>query len=643
MIRLTTSLALALAALPAAILPVAAHAQNAPSAGAQASAAHAGAASVLGPHARPRPHRGAGASGHGPVEIGIAAFNDFHGALLPPHQAVLVPNGTGKPAPDGDTAIPAGGVAYLASALDAVRARYPNHVTVSAGDLISGSPITSSLFLDEPSVGAMNRMGLEFNTLGNHEFDRGRLEILRIAHGGCQQYTARKPCALEPYGKPVITFLAANTITQDGTPLLAPTGVKFFGTGKRRVGIGFIGETLRGTGDISPPEGVKGLHWADEADTANRLAPLLRKQGVDVVALLIHQGGRVRNDPADPNGCQDLYGDIGEILDRLDPSIDLVISGHTHWAYVCDYVGKKPNPDGTPHHILLTSAGLWGEEVTDIRVLVDPLRHRMISAHAHNIVVQSEPYKGPKGMVEGSDALPRFTPRADIAAYVQRYVEATSQYSARKVGYLAQGAAKTEGPDSSSGGALGHLIADAQLAAAQDAGAQIAFMNPFGVRASLYPAPDNSLTFGQIYAVQPFGNQLVTITMTGAQIKAVLEQGFDNVGVQQALSPSAGFAYSYDRSHPIGERITSMTLHGIPLDPKAGYRVTVSDFLANGGDTFTAFTQGTNRTPGGLDLAALEAWLAPTPPRALPSEARDVDLRPDLNPNHNTPPPGMHY
>ncbi|MDE1915799.1 MAG: bifunctional metallophosphatase/5'-nucleotidase [Sphingomonadales bacterium] len=577
------------------------------------------------------------------MEIGIAAFNDFHGALLPPHQAVLVPNGTGKPTPEGNTAIPAGGVAWMASTLDAVRAKYPNHVTVSAGDLISGSPITSSLFLDEPSVGAMNRMGLEFNALGNHEFDRGRLEILRMAHGGCEQYTVRKPCALEPYGKPRFTFLAANTLTQDGTPLLPPTGMKFFGQGKRRVGIGFIGMTLRGTGDISPPAGVKGLRWADEAKTANHYAPLLRRQGADVVALLIHQGGRVRNDPADPNGCTDLYGDIREILDRLDPSIDLVISGHTHWAYVCDYVGKKPNPDGTPHHVLLTSAGLWGEEVTDIDVLVDPLRHRMISAHAHNVVVQSDPYQGPKGMVEGSDAMPRFKPRPDIAAYVERYVAATKQYSARKVGYLAQGAAKTEGPESSTGGPLGHLIADAQLAATKGAGAQIAFMNPFGVRASLWPGEDKSLTFGQIYAVQPFGNQLMTVTMTGAQIKATLEEGFDTIGVQQALSPSAGFTYSYDRSHPVGERITGMTLHGLPLDPAASYRVTISDFLANGGDTFTIFTKGIDKTPGEIDLAALEAWLAQSPPRPMPADQRDIDLRPDLNPNRNTPPPGMHY
>lgn len=638
MIRLSKRLALW--ALPVLVASHAA-AQRAPSAGAQASAAHAGAASVLAAHPRHRSQPRQPATG--PVEIGIAAFNDFHGALLPPHQAVLVPNGTGKPTPEGNTAIPAGGVAWMASTLDAVRAKYPNHVTVSAGDLISGSPITSSLFLDEPSVGAMNRMGLEFNALGNHEFDRGRLEILRMAHGGCEQYTVRKPCALEPYGKPRFTFLAANTLTQDGTPLLPPTGMKFFGQGKRRVGIGFIGMTLRGTGDISPPAGVKGLRWADEAKTANHYAPLLRRQGADVVALLIHQGGRVRNDPADPNGCTDLYGDIREILDRLDPSIDLVISGHTHWAYVCDYVGKKPNPDGTPHHVLLTSAGLWGEEVTDIDVLVDPLRHRMISAHAHNVVVQSDPYQGPKGMVEGSDAMPRFKPRPDIAAYVERYVAATKQYSARKVGYLAQGAAKTEGPESSTGGPLGHLIADAQLAATKGAGAQIAFMNPFGVRASLWPGEDKSLTFGQIYAVQPFGNQLMTVTMTGAQIKATLEEGFDTIGVQQALSPSAGFTYSYDRSHPVGERITGMTLHGLPLDPAASYRVTISDFLANGGDTFTIFTKGIDKTPGEIDLAALEAWLAQSPPRPMPADQRDIDLRPDLNPNRNTPPPGMHY
>jgi 5'-nucleotidase len=208
--------------------------------------------------------------------------------------------------------------------------------------------------------------------------------------------------------------------------------------------------------------------------------------------------------------------------------------------------GQKPNPDGTPHHFLLTSAGLWGQEVTDIRVMVDPRRHRMISAKAHNVVVQSEPFK----TITGNDALPRFKPRADITAYVQRYVAATEQYSTRKVGFLAEGAMKTEGPDSSSGGALGMLIADAQLAATKDAGAQISFMNPFGVRASLSPAADHSLTFGQIYAVQPFGNQLVTITMTGAQIKQVLELGFDDIGAQQALTPRQALATTMTAHSP---------------------------------------------------------------------------------------------
>lgn len=633
MIRLSVSLALSVA-LGATSFPATAQT----SAGAQASAAHAGAASVLGAHGRPAIRRKGKAA---PVEIGIAAFNDFHGALLNPHQAVLVPNGSGQKGAVGQFQLPAGGAAWFASAVDSVRGKYPNHVTVSAGDLISGSPITSSLFLDEPTVGVMNRLGLDFNAVGNHEFDRGRNELLRMAHGGCEQNTTRKPCALEPYKAPAFPFLAANTITQDGTPLLPPTGTKFFGQGKRRVGIGFIGMTLRGTGDISPPAGVKGLHWADEADTANALAPKLRAQGVDVVALLLHQGGRVRNDPADPNGCEGLYGDIGEILDRLDPSIDLVISGHTHWAYVCDYVGKKPNRDGTPHHFLLTSAGLWGQEVTDIRLLVDPARHRLISAKAHNVVVQSAPYQSAKGMVSGSDTFPRFTPRADIAAYVQRYVDAATQYSARPAGFIGQAAVKNEG---NHGGALANLIADAQLAATKDAGAQISFMNPFGVRASLIPAENKSLTFGQIYAVQPFGNTLVTLTMSGAQIKATLEEGFDATGAEQALSPSAGFAYSYDRSKPIGSRITSMTLEGKPLDMATNYRVTVADFLANGGDTFFTFTKGTNRTTGPLDLAALEAWLAQTPPRPLPEDSRDTNLRPDIDPSVNrAPPPGMHY
>jgi 5'-nucleotidase len=193
------------------------------------------------------------------------------------------------------------------------------------------------------------------------------------------------------------------------------------------------------------------------------------------------------------------------------------------------------------------------------------------------------------------------------------------------------------------GGPLGNLVTDAQLAATTGAGAQIAMTNPFGIRRTLTPADDGSVTFGDIYAVQPFGNELETLTYSGTELKTILEQCFDGIGPEQILSVSAGFAYSYDRGRPVGDRIVAMTLNGAPIDPAKDYRVTISAFLANGGDDFSAFTTGRDRVIGITDIAALEAWLKAVPPRMPPQELRATDQRPALNPTQSKDHAGTTY
>lgn len=537
-----------------------------------------------------------------PVTVGIAAINDFHGNIEPPKQAVTLADGRG-----GSVAVPAGGAAWLASAIDSIRARYPNHLTVSAGDLISASPIASSLYLDEPAIGAMNRIGLEFNAVGNHEFDRGRAELLRMQNGGCERHAARAPCQLERFAGARFRFLSASARTEDGRTLFPATGLKRFGA----VAVGVIGLTLKTTPTLVSPDGVKGLTFGDEAEAINAAVPKLKGEGADAVVVLIHQGGRTAPS-GDPSSCPDLAGDIRPILDRLDPGVDVVVSGHTHAAYVCDYaVGGRS--------ILLTSAGLYGELVTDIALEIDPAAHRVTAKRARNIVVQSSGYTSSRGPVANTDLVPRFEPRADVAAYVGRYADAASRFAKRPVGRLSSPAEKGQGPF---GGPLGNLIADAQLGATRGAGAQIALTNPFGLRASLLPAADDSVTFGALYAVQPFANTLVTQTLTGAELKAVLEQSFADSGPEQFLSPSAGFAYAVDRAAPAGARISAMTLDGRPIDPAGRYRVTTNSFLAGGGDGFTGLAGQREAVVGMSDLDALEAWVAAVPVRAVPPEAR---------------------
>ncbi len=541
-----------------------------------------------------------------PVTVGIVAINDFHGSLEPPRQSVSAPDGKG-----GTVRVPAGGSAYLASAIDAVRSKYPNHLTVSAGDLISASQLSSSIYLDEPSIGVANMFGLDFNAVGNHEFDRGRNELQRMQRGGCAQLTPRKPCQVEQFGGARFQFLAASTITENGTPLFPAYAIRTFGTGRSKVRVGIIGLTLRGTPDLVSPAGIKGLTFADEADTINALVPVLKAQGADAIVVLIHQGGQQAN-ADDPSACAGFTGEIRPILDRLDPRVDVVVSGHTHKAYVCNYAELNP-----AHPLLLTSAGVYGEEVTDITLEIDPAKHVVVNKRARNVIVQSSAYTGALGPVQTTELYPKFSPRADVARYVQTYVTASKEFAQRPAGRLG-GAA--------SGRPLGQLIADSQLAATRGAGAQVAFMNPFGVRAALVPAADGTVKFGDIYAIQPFGNTLVTQSMTGGELKAVLEQGFDANGPVQALLPSAGFSYSYDMTQPVGSRVTGMTLDGKPVDPAASYRITTNNFLAQGGDSFTLFARQRDAVAGGVDLDALQAWLQASELRAVPSAERAIKI-----------------
>jgi 5'-nucleotidase len=525
----------------------------------------------------------------GPVEVQILGINDFHGNLEPPRSTIDVTLADGSV-----TKVPAGGVAYLAGAAKALRQGQKRSVTVSAGDMIGASPLVSALFLDEPSIAAMNMVGVEYNAVGNHEFDKGSAELLRMQSGGCDKHVTRTPCRVEPFAGARFAFLAANVVKRDGMTLFPGTGIKDFGD----VQVGFIGMTLKETATLVTPAGVAGLSFTDEAAAANAAVPSLKLAGADAIVLLIHQGARTKGGYNDKS-CPNLDGDILPILDRLDPAIGVVISGHTHNAYVCE---RARTGGGAP--ILLTSAGRYGTLITDLRLTIDPVRG-LVARRADNVVVQGEGF----GDVALSSAAPRFAADPATRALVDRYVAAAKPEAARVVGRLSGTATRKADDDRES--SAGNLIADAQLGAARGAGAQIAFINSGGVRTDLTPAANGNLTFGDLFAMQPFGNNIVVKTLPGAQLKVLLEQQFSS-GTNSAeqpnmLLPSRGFAFDYDLSRPAGQRIVRITLDGRAIDPAASYRVAVNNFLASGGDNFTVLASGTGAADAGTDIDALEA------------------------------------
>ena len=523
-------------------------------------------------------------------EVQILAFNDFHGNIEVPKPVDIVGrDGVKRP-------VTTGGAGHLAAALAGLRRGHRETITVSAGDLIGASPLTSAYFLDEPTILAMNRIGLALNAVGNHEFDKGRRELLRMQHGGCAKYTTRVPCQVQQrFDGARFEFLAANVVGPDGATIFPPAAVRRFGP----VRIGFIGMTLKETATLVTPSGVAGLAFADEAATANALVPWLKAQGADAIVLLIHQGGKTAAFD-EGHGCDRLTGDIVPILAKLDPAITTIISGHTHWQYVC-----SAGEGGTSASQLMTSAGKNGYFVTDLRLAFDSASHRLLAQHADNVLV---------GNGEHGDAV-------GVEALVDRYARAAAPIAARPVGRLSGSAPRRE-DDLESPAA--DLIADAQLAAtrASDRGrADLSFINATGVRTDLIPAVDGSVTYGQIFALQPFGNNLVVKTLSGAQLKALLEQQFEveagaataTATVKSLLVPSANFRFTYDLARPDGQRIMSMELDDRPIDPAAHYRVTVNNFLASGGDGFSVLNAGTDTFDAGLDLDALEAWLASNP------------------------------
>jgi 5'-nucleotidase len=558
------------------------------------------------------------------TDVHLLAYNDFHGTLDPGSQTLY-----------GEFA---GGGAYLAKVIKDKQAAYGSHqATVFAGDGIGASQLANGLFHEEPATIVANLVHTDFASVGNHEFDKGSTELLRIQNGGCHP----DGCTGAPYaladGGTTNTFpgadfqyLSANVVVDaTGQTLFPAFGVKQFPTslGGHTVGVGFIGEVLKDTPTIVTPTGVAGLTFQDEADAANLAVAQLRDDGVKTNVLVIHQGGG-QTSPAALNGCNGNLANspIVAIAQRLDPSIKVIISAHTHAEYRCTIT-----TNGVTR--LITSASSFGRVLSDITLQVKDTNGDLVSAAATNILVKNALNRPGTGVIRQPD--PSLADPT-VAAVVNQYLTASAPLANQVIGRIQDDLTRTQsvvngvtlGEET-----LGDVIADAQYEATKAAnlgGAQLALMNPGGIRADLLynaispggEAP-GEVTYGEAFTVQPFGNSLVTKTMTGDQIRRVLQQQF----APCIANPSAGnrilqisYTLKYESiptAAACADKIGRMWVNGVEVTPTDTFRVTMNNFLATGGDSFSVFNEGTDALGGAQDIDAFVAYFAANEPDGI--------------------------
>ncbi|MGY4533715.1 5'-nucleotidase [Pseudomonas sp. TE3786] len=513
-----------------------------------------------------------------PVEVNVAAINDFHGNLL--SNPFKYPDAA---AAGGEVKLKAGGIAALSGLLAELRAKDAELLLIGAGDMVGGSPPISSMWADEPSVDALDLLGLKFSVVGNHELDQGKAELLRQIRGGCESTRPDKACQFDKaYKGASFPYISANLMdTQTGKPLFQPYRIEQAHGAK----IAFVGATLRNVNAFVSSKSMDGLSTIDEADAINALLPELNQQKVDAVIAVIHQGGETP-ERFDQQDCSQLSGDVVEVVKRLDPQIKVAITAHTHQGYLCR-VGDK----------LVTQGASFGRLLTQLTLSIDIDKHQLLSVSAQNLVVDAQRYHA--------------TP--DVAA-LQAQVESRSQAQlGQPLARLGSRQVNREINDAGES-AMGDLIADSQLAATRSLGAQVALMNLGGMRTDIaLEEGQEQVNYGQVASVQPFNNTLNIVTLTGAQLRQLLEQQWQDGSMAfYPLQPSDSLSYRWDATRPQGQRVLaeSLMVDGQVVQPEQDYRITLNSFLAEGGDNFTVLKQASHRLDTGLnDLEALINYL----------------------------------
>jgi 5'-nucleotidase len=479
------------------------------------------------------------------IQIQLLGINDLHG------QINVTRTVNGKPVGRAD---------YLAAYLKQREAQNKNTLLVQAGDMVGASPPVSALLQDEPTIDILNKLGFDIGTVGNHEFDEGLKELIRLINGGTSPITGNFAGSNFPW-------VVANVINEKtGKTILPPYKVlKVNG-----MPIGFIGVVTTETPSLVVPSGVAGLKFTDEVEAINRNVAELKKQGIKAIVVLAHNPGT-----SGPNG-ENPTGQLVDIANRTDKEVDVIFGGHNH-AYMNATINNK----------LVVQAYSYGTAFSDVDIEIDPKTKDIVTKRGEIVTTFQEgitPDPAIKKMIEGYEAT--------VGPKINRVVGTSS-------------VPLTAAQNANGESVLGDFIADAQRDALKT---DFAFMNPGGIRADLNAG---DITWGQVYTVQPFNNDLVQMIMTGQQIRDVLNQQWGkNVNMLQI----SGLSYTWDSTKPAGQKVVDIKLpDGTALDPNKPYSLTVNSFLSGGGDGFTAFIDGKNKEIGMVDLDALVNFISAQP------------------------------
>ncbi|MEH7075663.1 bifunctional metallophosphatase/5'-nucleotidase [Neobacillus drentensis] len=480
------------------------------------------------------------------IQIQLLGINDLHGQLN------VTRNVGGKPA---------GRVDYLAAYLKQRAAENKNTLLVQAGDMVGASPPVSALLQDEPTIEILNTLGFDIGTVGNHEFDEGVTELLRLIHGGTHPKTGNFTGSKFPW-------VVANVVNkQTGKTILPPYQIlKING-----MPIGFIGVVTTETPAIVLPSGVAGLRFTDEVEAINRNAAELKKQGVKSIVVLAHNPGT-----SGPNG-ENPTGQLVDIANRVDDEVDIIFGGHNH-AHMNATINNK----------LVVQSYSYGTAFSDVDIEIDPKTKDIVTKRAEIVTTFQEGIK----------------PDPEIRKMIEGYEAKVEPIVNRKVGSTSNPLIAKQNENGES--VLGDFIADAQRAALKT---DLAFMNPGGIRADIN---SGEISWGEIYTVQPFNNDLVKMMMTGEQIRALLNQQWG--ALKTNMLQISGLTYSWDPNKPNGQKVGSIKLpDGTELGQTKTYSVTANIFLSGGGDGFTVFTQAQNKEIGIVDLDALVNYISGQP------------------------------